>query len=125
MTEISVIVASRNAAATIAETLEGLSAQEWDGAWEIVLADNGSTDDTVAIFREHAGRHPGIPMRLVDAGQRRGKSHALNVGIRAALERHAEPGAVPGDGADRRVDRRWRGLGPRWRRRSGLGGADG
>ena len=87
MTEISVIIACLNGAATLAETLDSLAAQRWDRPWEIVFADNGSTDASRAIFAERAARHPEVAMRLVDASARRGKAHALNLAIRAAAGR--------------------------------------
>ena len=87
MTEISVIIACLNGAETLAEALDSLAAQRWDRPWEIVFADNGSTDASVAIFAEHAARHPEVAMRLVDASARRGKAHALNLAIRAAAGR--------------------------------------
>ncbi len=83
MTEISVIIACLNGAATLAEALDSLAAQRWDRPWEVVFADNGSTDASRAIFAERAARHPEVAMRLVDASARRGKAHALNLAIRA------------------------------------------
>ena len=64
---LSVIIACRNGAATLAETLEGLAAQRWDRPWEVVLADNGSTDGSVALFEGFARAHA----ELRDAGRRR------------------------------------------------------
>ena len=87
MTEVSVIIACLNGAATLAETLDSLTAQRWDRPWEIVFADNGSTDASVAIFTGHAARHPEVAMRLVDAAAKPGKSNALNLAIRAAAGR--------------------------------------
>lgn len=84
MVSVSVIMACRNGAATLNEALASLLAQEADLDWEIVLADNGSTDATRAIFEDVARRHPERVMRVVDASARPGKPHALNCGIRAA-----------------------------------------
>lgn len=84
MVSVSVIIACRNGAATLGEALASLVAQEADPDWEIVLADNGSTDATRAIFEDVARRHPGRAMRVVDASARTGKPHALNRGIREA-----------------------------------------
>jgi glycosyltransferase involved in cell wall biosynthesis len=81
---VSVVIPCYNAAATLSETLDGLVAQEWDRPWEIVLADNGSTDASAAIFAEYGRCHPEIPMGRADAGQRPGQPQALNVGVRAA-----------------------------------------
>ncbi|WP_299131222.1 polysaccharide deacetylase family protein [uncultured Amaricoccus sp.] len=87
MAEISVIVACYNGAETLGETLESLVRQDWDRPWEIVFADNGSTDASAAIFAETARRHPGVRMRRVDASAEKGKVFALNTGIRAAKGR--------------------------------------
>lgn len=38
---VSVIVPAYNAAATLAEQLEALAAQRFDGDWELVIVDNG------------------------------------------------------------------------------------
>jgi glycosyltransferase involved in cell wall biosynthesis len=84
MLDISVIIACFNGAATLPETLDSLVTQRWSRPWEIVLVDNGSTDASVQIFQDYARRHPDVRMRVVDAGQQRGKAYALNVGIPAA-----------------------------------------
>ena len=80
----SVVIACRNAAAFLPQTLEAVAAQVWNEPWEIVFADNGSTDHSLAIFRAVAARTPGVPMRSVDASARPGKSFALNSGVAAA-----------------------------------------
>ena len=85
--DVSVIIACHNGAATLAETLDSLVAQVWDRPWEVLLADNGSTDASAEIFAAAARAHPGVPMRRLDAGQRKGKSWALNAAIRAAAGR--------------------------------------
>jgi cellulose synthase/poly-beta-1,6-N-acetylglucosamine synthase-like glycosyltransferase len=81
---LSVIIACRNGAATLPETLRGLAAQAWDRPWEIVLADNGSTDGSVACFEDFGRAHARLATRVVDASARRGKPFALNVAIAAA-----------------------------------------
>ena len=81
---VSVVIACLNGAATLGETLDGLLTQRWDRPWEVILADNGSTDGSVALFREAAAAHPATPMRVLDASARRGKSFALNIAIAAA-----------------------------------------
>lgn len=83
---LGVIIACRNGAATLAETLAGLAAQDWDRPWEVILADNGSTDGSVALFEAFAAAHPraGLTWRVVDAGAEAGKPFALNTAITAA-----------------------------------------
>jgi len=98
---ISVIIACRNGAATLGETLEGLASQSWDRPWEIVLADNGSTDATRAVFESFSAAHPGLAMRAVDASAERGKPFALNIGIaaaRAPAVAFCDADDVPGEG---------------------------
>ncbi len=98
---VSVVIACRNGAATLPETLAGLASQVWDRPWEIVLVDNGSTDGSAAVFAEFAAAHPALACRIVNASDRRGKSYALNVGI-AAAEAPAvvfcDADDVPGEG---------------------------
>lgn len=53
--ELSVVIPCRNSADTLLEQLDALALQQWDGSWEVVLVDNGSTDDSVAIAERHAG----------------------------------------------------------------------
>ncbi len=84
---VSVIIACYNGAETLGETLLSLVAQVWDRPWEIVFADNGSTDASAAIFAETAAAHPGTRMRRVDASAEKGKVFALNTAIRAARGR--------------------------------------
>src|SRR5215213_3208362 len=79
---ISVIIPVRNGAGTIEAQLAALSRQSWDGAWELIVADNGSTDDTVRRVQDAAHSLPAV--RIVDASARRGPSFARNAGARAA-----------------------------------------
>lgn len=81
---LSVIIACRNGAATLGETLAGLAAQAWNQPWEVILADNGSTDGSVALFEAFAAEHPGPGWRVIDAAAQAGKSFALNTAIAAA-----------------------------------------
>lgn len=98
---LSVIIACRNGAATLAETLEGLALQRWDRPWEIILADNGSTDGSAALFEAFARTHPDLAMRVVDAAATPGKPFALNTAIAAARAPavvFCDADDVPGDG---------------------------
>ena len=84
MKKYSVIIPCRNMATTLGEALEGLVAQQVKLDWEIVLADNGSTDETLDILKDYARRNPQTSMRVVDASAKRGSSHARNVAIHEA-----------------------------------------
>lgn len=78
--DLSVIIAARDAAATIGEQLDALVNQKWaNGSWEIVVADNGSTDGTQAIVDGYAANHERI--RLLDASAERGAGPARNAAM--------------------------------------------
>jgi GT2 family glycosyltransferase len=80
--ELSVIIAARNPGEELAQQLGALVAQSWDGDWEVVVADNGSTDETVSIVERFSRSNPHV--RVVDAGQVRGAGHARNVAVRSS-----------------------------------------
>ena len=68
--DLSVLIPCRNSADVLAEQLEALAAQQFAGRWEVVVADNGSTDATRAVAAAFAERLPGL--RVVDASAARG-----------------------------------------------------
>jgi glycosyltransferase involved in cell wall biosynthesis len=79
---LSVVIACYNAAETLPVQLEALSKQEWFRPWEVVLADNGSTDGSAEIARDYVKKLPNL--RVVDASAGQGQPFALNTGIRAS-----------------------------------------
>ncbi len=79
---ISIVIPVRNGAEIIGEQLVALAAQEHAGEWEVVVADNGSTDSTRAVVEGLRSRLPAL--QIVDASQRRGPAHARNTGAAAA-----------------------------------------
>ncbi|WP_263117978.1 glycosyltransferase family A protein [Cellulomonas sp. RIT-PI-Y] len=76
--DLSVVIAARDASSTLPAQLDALARQRTALRWEVVVADNGSTDDTRALVRERARHWPGL--RLVDASAVRGAGHARNLG---------------------------------------------
>ncbi len=79
---ISVVIPCLNGAAVIPDQLRALAAQTWPGWWEVVVADNGSTDGTADVVERFRPLLPRV--RVVDASQRPGQPHALNTGVRLA-----------------------------------------
>jgi glycosyltransferase involved in cell wall biosynthesis len=79
------VIPALNAAATLGEQLDAVLAQEHAGSWEVIVADNGSSDGTQDIVRTLAAPDPRL--RLVDAAQRPGVSHARNRGAESASGR--------------------------------------
>ena len=56
--KVSILICTRNRAASLARTLQSLLAMEWSGAYEreFVIVDNGSTDDTRATVENQYRR---------------------------------------------------------------------
>jgi glycosyltransferase involved in cell wall biosynthesis len=79
---ISVVIPAYNAAATLAEQLEALAAQRYEDDWEVVVVDNGSSDDTADLARRYRRRFKALT--VVDGGPTRGHSAPRNAGAAAA-----------------------------------------
>jgi glycosyltransferase involved in cell wall biosynthesis len=77
----SVVIAAHNASATIAEQLDSLVEQTFDGGFEVIVVDNGSTDETVAIASTYRQK---LDLQLLSAPDRPSAPYARNVGARAA-----------------------------------------
>lgn len=82
---VSVVIACRNAEATLGVQLAALSRQECPVPWNVVISDNGSIDQTVATARRYAELLPGL--LIVDSSERAGPGYARNVGCRATPAR--------------------------------------
>jgi glycosyltransferase involved in cell wall biosynthesis len=80
--KLSVIIPCFNAADTIASQLEALASQRWSEPWEVIVANNRSTDESMDIVERYRDRLPNL--RIADASARQGQPYALNVGARAA-----------------------------------------
>jgi len=79
---VSVVVPARDAADTIATQIGALADQEVDVDWELVVVDNGSTDDTAAVAAAALADVPAA--RVVAADRGTGAAFARNVGARQA-----------------------------------------
>ena len=130
---ISVLIATRNRKALLLQTLTELARQTWPrDRFEIVVADNNSTDGTRAAVEELASRTDAPEIRYLFVAQP-GKSFAVNAAMAAAtgdllaltdddvrpsarwLERLAS--AVNATGADfaaGRIIPAWEGTAPAW-----------
>ena len=80
--KLSVIIPCLNAEATLAIQLEALAEQEWSEPWELIIADNGSTDSTVEVAKKYKERFPAF--RIINASGRKSAAHARNSGVNAA-----------------------------------------
>ncbi len=80
--QISVIIPAYNEEHRIPTQLQALEEQTFSGSWEVVVADNGSTDRTAKVVADWAGRIP--KLRVVDASRAQGVNVARNEGVRAS-----------------------------------------
>ena len=80
--KLSVVIPCYNAADTIAEQLEAFTRESWSQPWEIVVVDNRSSDNSMAIVKQFQERLPNL--RIVQAWDRQGQPYALNTGVESA-----------------------------------------
>ena len=77
----SVVLAVRDAAATVEQQLQALHVQDYSGSWEVVVVDNGSRDGTperVAAWQDR------LPLKLVSSGREPSGARSRNLGVLAA-----------------------------------------
>jgi glycosyltransferase involved in cell wall biosynthesis len=90
--DVTILIRSKNEEGTIGETLSRIQKQRFDGKFEILVVDSGSTDATVQIAKDFGSRIYHISQRLFSYGK------ALNLGTEKAkgdyvvnLSAHAKP----------------------------------
>ena len=76
--KVSVVIPTYNDEATIGGTLESVFAQRFDGGFEVIVVNDGSTDGTRAVLEKFGER-----IRVIDQ-ENAGVAAARNAGIRAA-----------------------------------------
>jgi glycosyltransferase involved in cell wall biosynthesis len=79
---LSVIIPAYNVELTIPTQLEALAKQQCSDRWEIIVADNGSSDRTRETVQQYQKVLPNL--RLVDASARQGSGYARNCAARHA-----------------------------------------
>jgi peptidoglycan/xylan/chitin deacetylase (PgdA/CDA1 family) len=77
MVKISIVIPALNEEKRLAKCLESLRKQEYQGEYEIIVADNGSTDDTADIARRFGAR-------VVSGAEKKSVFYARQVGAEAA-----------------------------------------
>jgi glycosyltransferase involved in cell wall biosynthesis len=85
---VSAIIIFLNAERYLEEAIGSVLAQNYPN-WELLLADDGSTDGSTAIARRYAAQHPeNIRYLEHPVHQNRGMSATRNLGIRSARGRY-------------------------------------
>ena len=84
-TEISVVIPARDVAYCIGGQLAALATQRTSAAWEVVVADNGSSDGTAETVV--ATPFP-VPLKVTDASRSPGINVARNVGVEKSTGSH-------------------------------------
>lgn len=79
---VSILIAARNEAENLPETLRGIYEQDYPGEVELIVVDDGSTDDTLNYLR--SVQKPGLNVISIPHG---GKAAALNSGLEAVSHR--------------------------------------
>ena len=72
----SIVVPAYNEAAYLGRALQALQDQDYNGNYEIIVVDNNSTDDTVAVAARYGVRIVSEPQQGVCAARQRGVEHA-------------------------------------------------
>ncbi len=75
--KISLLVAAYNEEENIAETIRGIKNQDYPGKIEIIVVDDGSTDNTIGLLRSYNLSN----LKIVQANHG-GKARALNKGLK-------------------------------------------
>ena len=95
---VTLLVAAYNEAGAIRDTLASLSKQDYPGPFQVLILNDGSTDETVAVVTralEELHFPANASVRLHDFETNRGKSEVLNDGLAAA--RHDVILTIDGD----------------------------
>jgi glycosyltransferase involved in cell wall biosynthesis len=84
---LSVIICTWNRAASLQQTLCSLEQSELPNCigWEVIIVDNNSTDETVAVCQQFLRQNPRRYRYIIE--ERQGKSFALNTGVENATGR--------------------------------------
>jgi glycosyltransferase involved in cell wall biosynthesis len=80
---ISVIMPTHNSAKWVTYTIDNLAAQTYPH-FELIVADDGSQDDTVSVVRRKLAKGFKHPWQIVELRSNRGPSAARNLALKAA-----------------------------------------
>jgi GT2 family glycosyltransferase len=78
---VSIVVPTYNGGRFLGVQLEALASQAFEGTFEVLIADNGSSDGSVQLAGSFIDR---LNVRIIDASIKRGQTFARNAGAAAA-----------------------------------------
>src|SRR6266853_404095 len=84
---LTIVIPVYNGATSVAELVAALEQLRIDGGHEIVLVNDGSPDDSVAVCRDLVERAH-VPITLVDLSRNYGEHNAVMAGLRHAGGAH-------------------------------------
>lgn len=84
--KVSIIVPVYNAQKYIEETIRSVKAQTYDN-WELLLVEDGSTDDTARVLEELLQKEPDVRIRMLPK-ENGGAAKARNYGLSQATGRY-------------------------------------
>ena len=76
---LSVVISCRNSAATLGELLDSIVGQRYANWWEVVIVDNGSTDNTAEVARSYDTLLPNLS--VLSAPNPAEQATGLNYGV--------------------------------------------
>ncbi len=85
---LSIVIPVYNGAKSIAELVHALEMLEIEGGHEIVLVNDGSPDDSLAICRRLVGEAKAVPITLVNLARNFGEHNAIMTGLRHTRGAH-------------------------------------
>lgn len=78
---VSIVIAAHNEQAVIVRTLDSVRRSTYP-SYEVLVADDASTDLTGQLVRDYQMHHPGMDLRIVRMPENLGKGGALNSALR-------------------------------------------
>jgi len=72
------VVPTYNSAKTLTSCLDSIKTQDYQGNIEIIIADGGSTDNTLEIAQKYTDKIYPNPLKTGEAGKAAGVKHAKN-----------------------------------------------